>query len=73
LKKGVDAELIKYWNDKNQREVDIIIDRIERLQVYELKYKKSLNSDDLTGVKAFEKVYATDLKLVNLDVQEERD
>jgi len=73
LKKGVNAELIKYRNDKNQREVDVIIDNIEHLQAYELKYKKNLNSEDLNGVKAFEKMYTADLKVVNLDVQGKRD
>jgi predicted AAA+ superfamily ATPase len=73
LKKGIDPASLKYWNDKNQREVDIVIDTINHLEAYELKYKKNLNADDLNGVKAFEKLYTSGASLVNLDVQEVRD
>jgi predicted AAA+ superfamily ATPase len=73
LKNGIEPENLKYWNDKNQREVDVIIDRVSTLQAYELKYKKNLNSDDLSGIKAFRNMYTSDIALVNLDVQEIRD
>jgi predicted AAA+ superfamily ATPase len=72
LKKGVEPELIKYRNDKNQREVDVVLDNIDHLEAYELKYKKNLNSNDFIGIKAFSEEYKAILHLVNLDRQEKK-
>lgn len=72
LKKWVDKETIKYWNDKNKREVDIVIDDAEIKNVYELKFQKNIKSDDLIWLGAFEKMYQKKWSLVNLDFQGKR-
>jgi predicted AAA+ superfamily ATPase len=69
LKSGEDKDFIKYWNDKNLREVDIVIDKISNISAYELKYKKNQKSDDIIWLNAFEKIYSIRWNLVNLDIQ----
>jgi predicted AAA+ superfamily ATPase len=44
----VDIESLKYWNHKNKKEVDIIIDNISSLDSYEVKFKKNIKSKDLS-------------------------
>jgi predicted AAA+ superfamily ATPase len=43
---------LKFWQDKNKREVDLIIDRISEQVPIEIKYKSSLNNDDTVGMRA---------------------
>lgn len=62
---------IKYWQDKNKREVDFIIDKISIQIPVEVKFKTRLRQNDFTGLKAFLKQYP-DTKngiLVNLSFQ----
>lgn len=62
---------IKYWQDKNKREVDFIIDKISIQIPVEVKFKTRLKQNDFTGLKAFLKQYP-DTKngiLVNLSFQ----
>jgi predicted AAA+ superfamily ATPase len=72
LKKWLEAETIKYWNDKNKREVDIVIDNVNNLKAYELKFQKSIKSNDLIWLKTFENIYSTSWYIVNLDTQENK-
>ena len=71
IKAGVDLESLKYWNDKNKREVDLIIDNISNISAYEIKFKKNIKAKDLSWLKAFWQVYNTKLNLINLNIQEE--
>ncbi len=68
LKSG--KENIKFWQDKNKHEVDIIAGNA----AIEVKFKESLKSDDFIGINAFLKEYP-DKKafIVNLGVQMEMD
>ncbi len=50
-------ENIKYWQDKNKREVDFIIDNIHEQIPVEVKFKTNLKQNDFTGLWAFLKQY----------------
>lgn len=73
LKKWTENSILKYWNDKNGREVDVITDKNSFLKAYELKFQKHIKSDDLNWLKAFWNMYEADLNLVNLDRQEKKE
>ncbi len=62
---------IKYWQDKNKREVDFIIDNIHEQIPVEVKFKNRLKQNDLPGLKAWLKLYPDTAKgyLVNLSTQ----
>jgi uncharacterized protein len=70
LKSKVDSQLIKYRNDKNQREIDLIIDHHNHIQPIEIKYKISLKSSDLSHVSYFDQQYQTTSIVINLDKQD---
>ncbi len=48
---------IKYWQDKNKREVDFVIDHVHRQIPVEVKFKRSLKRNDFLGIKAYLKQY----------------
>ena len=48
---------IRYWQDKNKREVDFIIDKIHEQIPVEVKFKRSLKQNDFIGLKAYIKQY----------------
>lgn len=48
---------VKYWQDKNKREVDFIIDTIHEQIPVEVKFKNKLKQNDFSGLKAFLKQY----------------
>ena len=48
---------IKYWQDKNKREVDFIVDRVHQQIPIEVKFKRKIKQNDLSGLKAFSKQY----------------
>ncbi|MGA1796098.1 MAG: DUF4143 domain-containing protein [bacterium] len=48
---------IKFWRDKNGREVDFIIKREGELTAYEVKYKKLIKRQDLTNLLYFKHTY----------------
>jgi len=68
LKKG--TRNLKFWQDKNGNEVDIIIEGANLIPI-EVKFKQNLKSEDFRGIKAFLKEYSKVKKsyLVNLAVQ----
>ena len=72
LKGGIKTDAIKFWQDKNRHEVDIILDFISEQIPIEIKYKETLKKDDFIGLKAFCDMYPEARKplLINPDRQE---
>ena len=69
LKRGI--KNLKFWQDKNENEVDIIIDKNFIQIPIEIKFKQNLKSEDFQGIKAFLKDYPKTKKgyLINLGSQ----
>ena len=69
LKKGKSD--LKFWQDKNGNEVDILIDKISEQIPIEAKFKNNLKSEDFIGLNAFLNEYPKTKKkyLVNLSIQ----
>lgn len=61
---------IKFWQDKNNHEVDVVLDEA----IIEIKFKTSLKREDFIGLKAFAKQYKYAKKpyLINLGVQKKK-
>ena len=73
LKSGIHPEMIKFWQDKNKHEVDIIIDEKQKQIPIEVKYKKMLKNDDFLGLQSFLKEYPMKKAyLVNLSSQKKK-
>ena len=72
LKSGIKTDIIKFWQDKNRHEVDIILDFVSKQIPIEIKYKENLKKDDFLGLKTFCDIYPDAHKpfLINLDRQE---
>ncbi len=69
LKRGINN--LRFWQDKNENEIDIIIgDGLEILPV-EIKFKDTLKSEDFRGIEAFLNSYKKTKKsfLINLGSQ----
>lgn len=66
LKKSYKSDNLKYWRDKNKREVDLVVDEIVKIIPYEIKFKTNIKKKDLLWLKAFMKIYNTDGYLINL-------
>ncbi|MEK6972738.1 MAG: ATP-binding protein [archaeon] len=68
LKKG--TRNLKFWQDKNGNEVDIIIEGTGLIPI-EVKFKQNLKSEDFRGIEAFLKEYTKVKKsyLINLNFQ----
>jgi predicted AAA+ superfamily ATPase len=49
---------IKYWRTKSWVEVDFIIDNVIKLEIFEVKFKNKIKSQDFSGLEAFEKEYS---------------
>lgn len=70
IKGGIEPDTIKFWQDKNQTEVDFVIEKDKRLTAIEVKFKQSLSSDDLSAFKIFGRGYSgTGYFLVSLASQ----
>ena len=70
IKGGIDPDTIKFWQDKNQTEVDFLLEASTGLTVIEVKFKQSLASDDLSAFKIFGRDYSGARGfLVNLSCQ----
>jgi len=70
LKAGVSADSLKFWQDKQKHEVDIVIDLISKQTAIEVKCKNSLKREDLIGLETFMRAYNPHKAyLVNLGVQ----
>ncbi|HMA77357.1 MAG TPA: ATP-binding protein [Candidatus Krumholzibacteriaceae bacterium] len=48
---------IKYWRDKNEREVDFIIQKGNKINAYEIKNRKMIKKRDLSNLLFFKKSY----------------
>ena len=61
---------IKFWQDKNNHEVDVVLDKA----ILEIKFKTSLKREDFIGLNAFAKQYGDAKRphLINLGVQKKR-
>ena len=57
MKSSVKTDAIKFWQDKNKHEVDIILDFISKQIPIEIKYKEKLKREDFIGLKAFCDMY----------------
>ncbi|MFC1485070.1 ATP-binding protein [bacterium] len=59
---------IKYWRDKNGREIDFILEKENKISAYEIKYKKIVNKKDLSNLLYFKKMYPkAKIHLVNVN------
>lgn len=69
LKSG--RESIKFWQDKNAHEVDILLNKVP----IEIKFKTSLKHEDFIGLEVFAKQYkdTKQFYLINLGVQKKKD
>jgi len=57
LKKKNDLSEIKYWRDKNGREIDFIVEEEQKLNAYEIKCKKRITSSDYSHLLFFKNEY----------------
>lgn len=70
IKGGIDPDAVKFWQDKNQTEVDFVIEGNKALTAIEVKFKRSLASDDLSAFNIFRRDYSeARCFLVNLSCQ----
>lgn len=62
---------IKFWNDKNLKEVDFVLENNGEVIPIEIKFKQELKSDDFSGLNNFFNSYKNTKKgfLVNLSKQ----
>ena len=69
IKKGF--ENIRFWQDKNGNEVDLIVEQGVDLIPIEVKFKQNLKSEDFKGIDYFLKSYPLTRKsyIVNLSSQ----
>ncbi|MFW6007717.1 MAG: ATP-binding protein [archaeon] len=68
IKRGYDN--LKYWEDKNQNEVDLIIDLVSKIIPIEIKFKDRLRKSDFKGLEKFMFRYNSSGYLINLSKQE---
>ncbi|RMH98608.1 MAG: ATP-binding protein [Calditrichaeota bacterium] len=57
LKKSDFLTEIKYWRDKNKREVDFVVEREQELRAYEVKYRHRISRNMIGGLLAFKRQY----------------
>ena len=72
IKEG--KENIKFWQNKNKQEVDLILEENKKITPIEVKFKENLKSDNEIGLKVFLEEYK--LKegyMVNLSTQEKQE
>ncbi|MGA1823922.1 MAG: ATP-binding protein [bacterium] len=68
IKKSDFLTQIKYWRDKNRREVDFIVEREMKIMAYEVKYKKIIKKRELSNLLYFHEIYNnSQLIIVNQD------
>ncbi|MBU1784900.1 MAG: ATP-binding protein [Candidatus Omnitrophica bacterium] len=71
IKGGIEADTIKFWQDKNQTEIDFVIEGRGALTAIEVKFKQSLTASDLSAFDIFRRDYSgARCFLVNLSSQE---
>ena len=68
IKKSDFLTQIKYWRDKNGREVDFIIEKEGRIDAYEVKCKRNLSKKDLFNIIYFKNTYKkANVFLININ------
>jgi uncharacterized protein len=75
IKCGLDNESIKFWQDKNKHEVDIILDLpVDKIPI-EIKFKNTLKPIDRLGIDFFfgEYLKTKNAFLINLNVQKKEE
>jgi len=72
LKKG--AKNLRFWQDKNRNEIDIILEKDSIIIPIEAKFKQTIKSEDFRGTENFFKDYPKTKKsyLINLGTQNVR-
>jgi predicted AAA+ superfamily ATPase len=70
LKAGAKSDSIKFWQDKNKHEVDVVLDFISHQTAIEIKFKHTLKREDFIGLKSFFDFYSAKGYIVNLDIQQ---
>lgn len=74
LKLGILADNLKFWQDKNKHEVDIVIDNKQAQIPVEVKFKKTLKKEDFIGIRSFGEAYKPKNSfIINLGVQRKVD
>ena len=58
IKGGTDPDAVKFWQDKNQTEVDFVIEGNKALTAIEIKFKQSVTADDLAAFNIFRRDYS---------------
>ncbi len=61
---------LKYWEDKNQNEVDLIVDLVSRQIPFEIKFKDRLRKSDFNSLEKFISKYADFGYLINKSEQD---
>ena len=70
LKFGISPEMLKFWQDKNKHEVDIIVDYNHKQFPIEAKFKTNLKCADFKGMNFFIEEYEIGRgSLINLNSQ----
>lgn len=70
IKSGFAEDDIKFWQDKNQNEVDFILEKGAKTRAVEVKFKKNLKNSDFSSLNLFKKDYPnTECFLINLSSQ----
>jgi predicted AAA+ superfamily ATPase len=68
IKKSGFLTQIKYWRDKNGREIDFIVEEEGKRKAYEVKYKKDIKKKELANLFYFADNYKNSrISLVNID------
>jgi predicted AAA+ superfamily ATPase len=57
IKKSDFLTQIKFWRDKNGREVDFVVEKEGVINAYEVKYKKEIKKKDLSYLFYFKNLY----------------
>ena len=69
IKKG--EEEIKFWQNKNKQEVDLVLEEDKKIVPIEIKFKEKLKADDEIGLRVFSQEYSPKKSyLINLSIQE---
>ncbi len=72
IKQG--KEEIKFWQNKNKQEVDLVLEEGKKIIPIEVKFKEKLKTDDEIGLRAFlEEYHLTEGYLINFSAQEKQE
>ena len=79
IKNNVKEETLKFWQDKNKHEVDVILKRHNELTPIEIKFKTELKKDDFIGINKFveednnEPVILSDINIQENNIEEKKE